>query len=52
MKAVILKIITVAVTCGGLVLSIIEQNPLVLCGFLLGGLISYELAVIIGNKTK
>ncbi|MDE6868157.1 MAG: hypothetical protein K2J83_03330 [Clostridia bacterium] len=52
MKGIIFRVLAVLVACGGLVVSIIEKNPLMCFCFLAGGLISYELAVIISNKDK
>lgn len=52
MKAIICKILSVVIACGGVVLSIMEQEPFILGGFVLGGVISYELAVIMENKNK
>lgn len=52
MKATIYKILSVLITCFGVVFSIIEQNPLGVGGFVLGGFISYELATIIENDKK
>lgn len=52
MKAIICKILSVLIACGGAVLSIIEKNPLMFVGFVLGGVISYELAILIENGKK
>lgn len=52
MKSVVFKVLSVIIACAGLVLSIIETEPLIFLGFLAGGIITYELAEIIGNRNK
>lgn len=52
MKIIIFKILAGLIACAGLVLSIIVTEPLVLLGFLTGGVIIYELAEIIENLHK
>lgn len=52
MKSVVFKVLSVIVACAGLVLSIIDTEPLIFLGFLAGGIITYELAEIIGNRNK
>ena len=47
MKTIIFKILAGVIACAGLVLSIIETEPLILLGFITGGVIIYELAEII-----
>lgn len=51
--SIICKILSVIVSIGGLVVSIIEYNsPVMFFCFLLGGLIAFELADIIENTKK
>lgn len=52
MKAIVFKILSVLIACGGAVSSIIEKNPLFFFGFMLVGVISYELAVLIEKNNK
>jgi hypothetical protein len=52
MKAIIFKVLSVVIACSGMVVSIIEANPIICLGFLIGGLISYELAFIISKIQK
>ncbi len=52
MKSIICKVLSVIIACSGIVLSIIDANPLLCIGFLIGGLISYELAIIISKMQK
>ena len=52
MKEIIFKILSVIILIIGLVLSIIEKEP-VTCFFgFIAGIICYELAIIIGNTKK
>lgn len=52
MKAIVFKVLSVIIACAGIALSIIETEPLIFLGFLAGGIITYELAEIIGNRNK
>ena len=52
MASIICKILSVCIALGGVVISILEQSPIALCGFLIGGLIAIELAEIMSKLKK
>ena len=52
MKAIICKVLSVLIACGGVAISINGQSPFMLVASLFGGFISYELAVIIEKDKK
>ena len=52
MKHIICKVLACVLNLAGIILAIIEKNPLICIAFSVSGLISYELAELIKNSQR